>query len=88
MSELHFDFDYVRSLDPVRLDFFYKEARRQRTDKAFCLYDLIRTMMMKQEDSKDIFEGLKHSLNPHKITVELSRRDIEDGWASLRARRR
>ena len=87
MSELHFDFNYVRSLDSVRLDFFYNEARRQRTDKAFCLYDLIRTLMMDKSEVKEVYKNLKAQLNPHKMVTSISKMEVEDGWAALRARR-
>lgn len=88
MSELHFDFDYVRSLNYARLDFLYKEAKRQRADKAFSLYNLIQTLVLDKDDVKSVYEGLKQQLNPHKITHIPSAQEAKIGWALLRSRRR
>lgn len=88
MSELHFDFEYTKSLGQVQLDFFYKEAKRQRTDKAFSLYNLIQTMMMAESETKKVFTSLKEQLNPHRITYVVDKREAKTDWALLRSRRR
>jgi len=88
VSELHFDFEYTKGLDQVRLDFFYKEAKRQRIDKAFSLYNLIQTMMMEKDETRKVFAVLKEHLNPHRITYVPDKRETKTGWALLRSRRR
>jgi len=76
------------SLDAIRLDFLYKEAKRQRADKAYTLFNLIQTLMLEKQDSKRIVEDLKAQLNPHKVERELTQTEVNDSWKALRLRRR
>jgi len=86
MSEFsQYTFDYLNNIVFMKLQVLYLEALRQRASKAKLLSELILAPNKKDQDQRETNKLVHTMLFPYKTTQSIPK---EDGWGTLRSKRR